>query len=156
MTVRIRPYLEADATGTLDVFIAAVTETAAVDYSPEQVAAWADVDRRNLGVWHAARLAAATIVAEDAETIAGFSDVDARGYIDMLYTHPRFTREGIASALLSEIVQIAIRAGAAELWTNASIAGRPFFEKHDFALVREQHPIVRGVRMVNYRMIRSL
>ena len=39
--VVIRPYGEADAAATLAIFLAAITETAAADYSPEQIQAWA-------------------------------------------------------------------------------------------------------------------
>ncbi|WP_258065505.1 hypothetical protein [Rathayibacter tritici] len=46
MDITIRPYLECDAADTLAVFLAAVTETAAADYSPEQITAWAG--RRDL------------------------------------------------------------------------------------------------------------
>ncbi|GEM_PF-651747 len=38
--VRLRPYTGEDARATLGVFVAAVTGTAAADYTPEQVAAW--------------------------------------------------------------------------------------------------------------------
>ncbi|MGO3795725.1 MAG: GNAT family N-acetyltransferase [Pauljensenia sp.] len=39
--VRLRPYTSEEAQATLEVFTAAVTVTAAVDYTPEQLAAWA-------------------------------------------------------------------------------------------------------------------
>ena len=35
----IRPYTPADAADTLAIFLAAMTETAAADYSPEQIQA---------------------------------------------------------------------------------------------------------------------
>jgi putative acetyltransferase len=40
--------------------------------------------------------------------------------------------------------------------TNASITARPFFEKHGFMVVAEQHPVIRGVEMINYKMVLPL
>jgi hypothetical protein len=50
--VVIRPYVPADAAATLAIFLAAVTETAAADYSPEQIQAWARPQERELSTWH--------------------------------------------------------------------------------------------------------
>jgi putative acetyltransferase len=153
--VLIRPYESADAAGTLAVFLAAVTTTAAGDYAPEQIAAWADADRRDVASWHAA-LAAGTIVAAEDERIAGFSDVGASGYIDRLFVHPGFARRGIASALLEAVRGRAVAEGTARLWTNASITARPVFERHGFVVTADQWPVVNGVGMRNYRMVRDL
>ena len=46
----LRDYAESDGPATLDVFLRAIRVTAARDYTPEQVAAWAsDVPGARLG-----------------------------------------------------------------------------------------------------------
>ena len=151
----LRDYAETDGPGTLDVFLRAIRQTAARDYSPEQVAAWAsdDIDPEQ---WAARRRAARTQVAEADERVVGFTDVDERGYVDMLFVDPAYARQGVATALMDWAVTTAARLGAAELSTHASLTARPFFEAHGFAVVVEQHPVLRGVVMTNFVMRRNL
>jgi putative acetyltransferase len=154
--VVIRAYADQDARATLDVFLAAVTETAAADYSAEQIAAWSRPAQRTLSEWATARADADTFVAAVAGAVVGFSDVDADGYIDMMFVSPTHARRGVARALLAEVERRAGEIGARGLSTNASITARPFFEAHGFEVVAEQHPVISGVALTNFRMARLL
>ncbi|GAA1495826.1 GNAT family N-acetyltransferase [Paeniglutamicibacter kerguelensis] len=154
--MEIRPYAETDAPATLGVFLAAVTETASAHYSAEQIAAWARADERDAIQWNTARKSLNTYVAAIGAEVAGFSDVEADGYIDMMFVAPKFGRRGVAGALLAHLRAIAVGTSASELYANASITARPFFERHGFAVVAEQHPVSRGVEMTNYRMLLPL
>ena len=154
--MQIRPYAEADARATLSVFLAAVTETASLHYSAEQIAAWARPDERDVNKWNSARKSLNSYVATIGAEVAGFADVGDDGYIDMMFVAPKFGRRGVASALLAHLHHIAVGVGASELYTNASITARPFFEKHGFTVVAEQHPVTLGVEMTNYRMMLRL
>ncbi|MBU4213583.1 MAG: GNAT family N-acetyltransferase [Actinobacteria bacterium] len=151
----LRDYAETDGPGTLDVFSRAIRQTAARDYSPEQVAAWAgdDIDPEQ---WAARRRVARTQVAEADERVVGFTDVDERGYVDMLFVDPACARQGVATALMNWAAMTAAQLGAAELSTHASLTARPFFEAHGFAVVVEQHPVLRGVVMTNFVVRRTL
>ncbi|MDQ0375709.1 GNAT family N-acetyltransferase [Cellulomonas humilata] len=151
----LRDYGEADGPATLDVFRRAVRVTAARDYSPEQVAAWAS-DEIDPAGWDARRRASRTRVAEVDGRVVGFTDVDERGYVDMLFVDPAFGRRGVATALLGWAVTTAQELGAVELSTHASLTARPFFEAHGFAVVVEQHPVLRGVALTNFVMRRDL
>lgn len=155
MTLRLRRYTAADADATLDVFRRAVRTTAARDYSPEQVAAWAP-DEPDAGTWGARRSARATVVAEDDGRVVGFTDVDATGYLDMMYVDPDAARRGVATALLAWAVEEATRAGAASLRTHASITARPFFEAHGFRVDEVRHPVRNGVVFENFAMSRPI
>jgi putative acetyltransferase len=154
--VTVRDYDPPDAPRTLDVFLDAVTITASGDYSPEQIASWAGPRDREIEAWDSARAECGTVVAILDGDIAGFSDVSADGYIHMLFVSPRFGRRGVASALLVEIERRARRLGAISLSTNASITARLFFEHHGFVLVAQQHPVIRGISLTNYRMLKPL
>lgn len=85
--------------------------------------------------------------------VVGLTDLDATGHIDMLYVDPSVTRTGVASALLRHTLGVARRQGLAELTTCASTTARPFLERHGLAVVDDRHPVRRGVRMTNYRML---
>lgn len=153
--MHLRPYVPADAEPTLGVFRSAVRVTAAADYSPEQVDAWAsdDIDRRE---WASRRSAADTVVAVDEGRVVGFVDIDSTGHLDMLFVDPAFGRRGIASALLEVVTEAALATGVAELTVHASRTARPFFEAHGFTAVEERHPVVRGVELANVAMRRAL
>lgn len=155
MDVAIRPYGETDAGVTLSVFRSAIRVTAAADYSQEQIAAWAcgDVD---LADWHAMRAACHTVVALVDGAVAGFTDVDESGYIDMLFVDPSHGRRGIATTLMKWILRDARCRGVSSLTTHASITARAFFEAHSFVVVEERHPVIRGVALRNYSMRRAL
>jgi putative acetyltransferase len=152
--MRIRAYREADALPTLDTFLRAIRETAGADYSTEQIGVWGrDRDETE---WADNRRGANTLVAVDGDRIAGFIDLDESGYIDMLFVSPDFARRGVATALLGAVLDTAIRRAIPELTVHASLTARPFFERHDFTVVEERHPVVQGVELTNYRMRRAL
>lgn len=151
----LRAYDESDAEATLRVFLRAVRVTASKDYSPEQVAAWAS-DDIPLDVWAVKRLQTGTVVAVEGDKVLGFSDVDERGYVDMMFVDPAVTRRGVASALLDHVTRVARERGAVELTTYASLTARPFFAKHGFVVVEERHPVLRGVSLTNFSMRKPL
>jgi putative acetyltransferase len=154
--VAIHPYGLADVADTLDIFLAAVTETAAADYTPEQIQAWAGPEARELSTWHAAMHARNSYVATVDGEPAGFSDVDAQGYIDMMFVAPRYLRLGVARQLLAHVEAHARQGHLTELTANVSITARPFFERYGFVVKAEQHPVMAGVQLTNYAMMKSL
>lgn len=154
--VAIRPYRLADAADTLAIFLAAVTETAAADYSPEQIRAWARPEARELATWHAAMHARNSYVATVDGQSAGFSDVDPQGYIDMMFVAPGYLRLGVARQLLGHVESHARAEHLTELTANVSITARPFFERCGFIVEAQQHPVMGGVQLTNYAMKKNL
>lgn len=151
----IRPYLPADASGTLAVFQRAVRETASAHYDARQIAVWAP-DDIDLAEWGRRRAAVSTRVAEIDGRIVGFTDLDDAGHVDMLFVHPSLGRRGVASALFETVLADARRAGLAALTVEASLTARAFFEQNGFALVARQEVDRGGVRLTNFCMRRAL
>lgn len=154
--IRIRAYRSADAEPTLRIFGDAITVTAAADYTPEQVAAWARPERRGITEWDRSMLNRDSVVALVAGHIAGFSDVDDKGHIHMLFTAPGFARHGVARALMTFLEDRARRRPANQLTADVSITARVFFEAMGFRVVAEQRPVIDGVPLINYRMTKDL
>jgi quinol monooxygenase YgiN/ribosomal protein S18 acetylase RimI-like enzyme len=155
-TVVIRPYAPTDAADTLAIFLAAVTETAAADYSPEQIQAWARPEARELSAWHAAMQKRNSYVATVDGKPAGFSDVDSEGYIDMIFVAPRYLRQGVARQLITHVEAHARIERLTELTADVSITARPFFERYGFTVEAKQHPVKVGVQLTNYKMKKKL
>ena len=136
--MELRAYTAADAQATLVIFLRAVRETARAHYSAEQVEAWA-ADSGDLDSWAAARAAIHTQLAIVDGHVAGFTDLDDEGYIDMLFVDPEFGRRGVASALLASVVALARERGLTALTTFASLTSRPVFERHGFVVTGERY-----------------
>ncbi|MBG0741151.1 hypothetical protein IV500_17415 [Paeniglutamicibacter antarcticus] len=56
-----------------------MTETVALHYSPEQIAAWSRPQERDVHQWNSARRSLNTFVAAIGGEVAGFSDVSETG-----------------------------------------------------------------------------
>jgi putative acetyltransferase len=132
-----------------------VSSVAPGDYTASQVLAWASTLAEEAKF--AARCASrSTWVAETDDRIAGFSDLESDGHIDLLYVHPDFQRRGVARALLEHIESVARSLRLSRLYTEASVTARPVFERLGFRVVVPQTVTVRGESMTNYRMEKIL
>ena len=148
----IRAYQPTDLDAVIAIFLGAIREIASRDYASAQIDAWAQVDRES---WALRRLSRPTWVAI-IELPVGFADLEPNGHLDMMFVHPAHQRAGIASALLNAI-EIAARAqGLSEIFTEASITARPFFERRGFSIVTAQLVEKRGQHLRNYRMEKFL
>lgn len=144
----IRPYRPSDLPEITELFYDTVHTVNAGDYTPEQLDAWAD-GTPDTAEWGRTLAEHTAFVAMEGETLVGFGDMDASGYLDRLYVHKDFQRRGIASALCGAL-EAAV--GAERTVTHASITARSFFESRGYRLVRERRVVRHGVPMTNYRM----
>ena len=154
--VKIRTYTAGDAKATLAIFTNAITETATADYSPEQIEAWARPGKHESVAWHLALHKRNSFVATVNGEVAGFSDVDDHGYVDMLFVAPKHQRKGVAFLLLREAERRARETRATSLTVNASITALPFFERQGFVVEEKQENVRQGVMLVSYRMRKVL
>ena len=153
--ITIRPYGVADAAALTNLFRSSVREIASRDYTAAQIRAWApdEIDAVEFGRRCEAKW---TWVAELEGRIAGFSDLEPDGHINMLYVHPDFLRHGVARALLEHIEEAARINALRRLYTEASLTARPIFEVMGFRMVVPQTVTIRGESMTNYRMEKRL
>ncbi|EOA1825982.1 GNAT family N-acetyltransferase [Raoultella planticola] len=143
--LKIRPYRDDDFTALGTIFLRAVQETASHDYSPRQIAAWAQIDEAR---WrHKMRDSRMWVAVIDLLPVGFISAVDR--YIDLLFVAPEYGRRGIASALLQELFA---QIPHGSLTVDASITAKPFFARHGFRVEEEQQVAVRGETFINYRM----
>lgn len=153
MTLVIRNYDASDLDAVIEIFQRAIREVACKDYDAAQIAAWSRVERAE---WAPHRLSRPAWIAEIGGRPAGFSDLEADGHLDMMFVHPDFQGLGVASALL-ECVEVAARAlGLTEIFTEASITARPFFERRGFRLIARQRVDCDGRELTNFRMRKTL
>jgi putative acetyltransferase len=153
--ISIRNYHPDDLAALIDLFRRSVRMLACRDYSARQILAWApdDIDPEAFAMRRASK---STWVAKIDGQIAGFSDLDQDGHIDMLFVEPQDQRKGVAHALLAHIETIAIRLQLDRIYAEASITARRTFERRGFEIVATQSVIVRGEAFINHRMEKQL
>ena len=149
----VRPYGDADLDQVIAVFLRSIREIAAKDYDQAQVDAWAQADRNE---WRVRRSSRPTWVAVVDEEIAGFSDLEPNGHLDMMFVHPAHQGRGVATSLLSVVETAATVQKLSSIFTEASVTARSFFEKKGFEVVARQEVAIRGQILRNFRMHKTL
>lgn len=127
----------------------------AVDYSPEQIAAWAP-EPPDLEHWRR-RLSGLTVfVTRDESGIIGFATFSRDGILDHLYVRRDRQRRGVASELCARVENEARTLGLRRIATAASITARPFFERVGYRLIGAQTVRFNGAEFRNFKMEKTL
>lgn len=147
-------YRPGEAAALVRLFYNTVHSVCLGDYTQEQVDAWAD-GTADPAVWEQSFLRHQTLVARIGGEIAGFADLDG-DYLDRLYVHRDFQRQGVATALAQALEQRAAEKGFSRIMVHASVTARPFFEKRGWRVVREQQVERKGVFLTNFTMEKDL
>ena len=151
----IRPWNPQDTEALADVFRRSVREVSSRDYRPAQIEAWAAAPG-NAHEWNDRMRSRVVFVADQEGEAIGFIQYEPPDHIDMTYVHPRWQRQGVATALLSEVEDEAKRRNVSLLNVEASITSRPFFEARGYEVITPQVVTVRGQEFLNYRMAKRL
>lgn len=146
--MEIREYKSADVKEVAQLFYDTVHSINAKDYTEEQLNVWATgyVDLEN---WDKSFLSHFTLVAFEDDTIVGFGDIDATGYLDRLFVHKDFQGRGVATAICDKLESIA---DIESIYTYASITATPFFRKRGYKIVKENQVNCQGILLTNYLM----
>lgn len=146
----IRKYQSSDCKECTKLFYHTVHTVNAKDYTKEQLDVWA-TEQIDLKKWNQSLQEHFSIVAIDAGTIAGFGDIDRTGYLDRLFIHADYQRQGIGTAICNQLES----AVQGNILTHASITAKPFFEKRGYEVVKEQQVERQGMFLTNFVMIKE-
>lgn len=152
LNITLRKVRCADLAELVALFKETVHTVNATDYTPEQLAVWAPSHVHHRDARWQTMLDNIAFVAEVEGAIAGFIDMTIDGYLDRLFVHKAYQRQGIASALIKHLEQTAIQQGITHFTTEASITAKPFFERAGYHVVKAQEKEVNGVCLRNYLM----
>jgi putative acetyltransferase len=153
--VNERPYETSDLEQVMGVYRASIHSLAAPFYSAEQLAAWAP-QNMDAGRWRQRLASVCTFIAEHDGVIAGFASYEHSGHLDLLFTHPAFARQGVATRLYRRVEAAMLAAGVSRAFTEASLAARPFFERCGFEVDCEELVEVRGAHLRRYAMHKEI
>ncbi|PKL85926.1 MAG: GNAT family N-acetyltransferase [Ignavibacteriae bacterium HGW-Ignavibacteriae-1] len=137
------------------MFVDTISAVCKDDYSPEEIKVWTSsienterlIDKLTTQYF---------LIAELDNKIVGFASLKGNDYLDFLYVHKDYQRQGIADRLYSEIEAEAIKKESKVLTSDVSITAKAFFEKKGFRTLQKQTNIIRGVEIVNYKMVKEL
>lgn len=144
----LRSYCPNDCEEMAALFYETVHAVNARDYAAAQLDAWA-TGTLDLAAWNRSFLAHTSIVAEENGRIVGFGDIDASGYLDRLYVHRDFQRQGTGAAICDRL-ENAVAANT--ITTHASITAVPFFARRGYRVLKEQQVMRNGVTLTNFVM----
>ena len=147
----IREYRPCDCQEIAELFYNTVHTVNAKDYTKEQLNAWA-AGKPDMEQWNRSLQEHFSLVAVDAGIIAGFGDMDSTGYLDRLYVHKEYQRQGIATAICEALEQ----AAPGRIITHASITARPFFENRGYQVIAEQQVMRENVLLTNFVMEKGI
>jgi putative acetyltransferase len=153
--VKVRLYRPAETGSLARLFTDTVRAVNSIDYSPEQIAAWAP-EPPELGHWHQRLSGQKVFVAELDAEITGFAAFEGNRHLDQLYVHHRFQRRGVAAALCQRVEQETCSRDIVRIFTEASITARPSFEHIGFQMIAPQSVEHRDASFTNFCMEKSL
>lgn len=153
--MHIREFKSGDEVALREVFFSAIHGTAAANYNPVQLDAWAPATY-DTEQWARRMQGIAPFVAEERGRIVGYADVQEDGYIDHFFVAATAARQGVGSALMARIHAKAATRGLALLHAQVSLTARPFFERWGFTVDAQQTTSVGAVTFINFRMSKRL
>lgn len=145
----LRKYKTSDCNEIGQLFYNTVHTVNAKDYTCKQLDVWAS-KKINVNQWDSVLRSHHCYVACIDDVIVGFGDIDDTGYLNHLYVHANYQRQGIATVLCNQLETIV----DCTITTHASITARPFFEKRGYHVKREQQVLRDGISLVNYIMVK--
>lgn len=146
--MEIRKYRKEDCEALTKLFFDTVHTVNAKDYSKEQLDAWA-TGNVDMDAWNTSFIGHYTVVAIENDNIIGFGDMDDTGYLDRLYVHKDYQKQGIATTICDVLEE---QSDADHFTTHASITAKPFFEKRGYHVIKEQQVERFGQKLTNYVM----
>lgn len=153
--MKIRRFRVGDESSLFRVYFSAIHLVASLDYTPEQVSAWAPADL-DMALWANRMQEIYPFVVEIGNEIVGYADVQQNGYIDHFFVSGTHGGRGIGRRLMQRIHVEAMSLGLTELTSDVSKTAEPFFTLHGFQVVERRFPILRGVTLQNALMRKDL
>jgi putative acetyltransferase len=140
-----------DLDAILQLFADTISAICSNDYSAEQIAVWTS-SVNDPGRWIDRIASQFFLVSELDHKIIGYASLQNGDYVDLLYVHKDYQRQGVAAMLYKEIEREASRRGVRTLYSDVSKTACTFFVKMGFAMHEEQVIARQGVEIANFRM----
>lgn len=153
---KIRSLGEKDIAAMRDLFQSTVLNVNRRDYTKEEVEDWVSCGD-NVEHWKELLSKNCFIGAfDEKDCMAGFSSMNAEGFLNSMFVHKDMQGNGVATQLLAAVEKIAVRYGNTEIFAEVSYTARSFFEKHGYKVVKVQKRLVNKLELTNFVMRKRL
>lgn len=143
--LEIRKYIKSDLPAILKLFYDTVHMINIKDYDEQQVNAWAP-NKIDEAAWDSSLSSSFCLVALLDKKIVGFGNIYEDGYLDRLYVHHSYQRQGIGKMLCDELEKHCLK----KIYVHASTTALPFFLARGYQIVKKQEVCCCGCLMVNW------
>ncbi len=150
----IRTATLSDLPEILDLFVVTISTICTKDYTAKQIEAWI-LSAKNKHRWLDKINREYFLIVCIGNKIAGFGSLE-NDYLDMMYVHKDYQRQGVASHLLHQLEKQAAENGIVTIHSDISKTAMPFFEKNGYRVTAEQVNDMNGVIVENLRMEKIL
>ncbi len=144
-----------DLNDITNLFRQTIQKVASKDYSPQEIASWADGDKYTDN-WLKRIDTHYYLLVKIDDKLVGMASLDNLGYLDVVYIHHEYQGFGIASELLLKMENKAKEDGHKFITSDVSITAKPFFVRKGYVVVKPQLVLCRGVVLRNYSVMKKL
>ncbi|MGJ5642335.1 GNAT family N-acetyltransferase [Formosa sp. S-31] len=155
ISISIRQATKEDLPEITALFRSTIINTCSKDYSEKQINVWASA-ANDTDTWIERINDYYFIVAEQNSLIVGFAYLKKGYYLDGLFVHQDYQRQGIASALLRTIESRVMIEEFPEIRSDVSKTALPFFEAWDYTTIKKQKKSFKGMGFENYIVTKTL
>lgn len=149
--IQFRFFEHSDALSLRQVYESAVSQLNVGEYNLAQRTAWIQASADPKYWLRVLERIQPTVTLVDGK-IAGYFDLQPDGLIDHFYVAASFAHQGVARAMMNEILQRAKLRDLSEIYAYVSLTAQPFFTRYGFEVVYRQNVEVGGQQLENARM----
>lgn len=153
--VTIRQAVRSDIIDVTKIFYETIQTVNSKDYPQDEIDDWSSW-HTDIEKWNVTIVEQYFIVAILDNKIVGFGSLAKDGYLDLMFVHKDYQRQGIASQLLIVLERKAIGQENREIYSDVSVTAKKFFEHHGFLIQQEQLKKSRDKELKNYRMTKNI
>ncbi len=97
-----------------------------------------------------------TLIAEVEGEAAGFASLVENKVIDLLYVHPEYVRQKVATVLIDALEKLAAARGAKAVSVDSSDTALPFFEGRGYIAQQRNSVVLEDEWLANTTMSKDL
>ena len=153
--ITLRQASIADLSEMKEIYKGTIMEMCAAEYDVDQRAVWASSSEKTER-WNALINDQYVLLAVKDNVIVGFGSLLNGNYLDFMYVHKDYQRQGIADLLLNALEAEAIRQKTTVITSDISKTARPFFEKKGYVVLAEKQNQRGDLVLINYKMEKEL
>lgn len=146
---------ESDVVEITQLFYNTIQTINSKDYSQDEIDDWSSWSK-DIDKWSEKILEQFFITAQLGKKIVGFGSLAKDGYLDFMFVHKDYQRQGIAGKLLVELEKKSVEQNNDLIYSDVSITALDFFKSHGFKVEKQQLKKSKKKELINFRMTKRI